>query len=246
MVETRAQHRRRVASLTWNKVESNQDVFQDVLSRLPVRSIRSFKTVNRYWHASVSNKHFATIHLAQSRKKPSYIACPRVDKAMKLYLLKPGKFNYRHHATVDPPGRSADHHMHMIASFNGLVCCINQLYDEHEVDYQIWICNPSTEETLLLPQGRPSVWTEPSIGVAYGPDIMSTKFSAYSVLARETLEKGIISTNVRCIHLALVRGGASALCFIFQCMFVSVHTDPIMSLQEGRSTGWFLWKILQV
>ncbi|WZY94800.1 hypothetical protein YC2023_067129 [Brassica napus] len=139
MVETRSQHRRRVTSQTWGKVEGAEDVFHDILSRLSVRSIRSFKTVNRYWHASIRNKHFATKQLAQSRKKPSYIACPRADKAMKLYLLKPGKFNYRHHATVDPPGRSAEHNMHMIASFNGLVCCINQLSDENEEDYQIWI-----------------------------------------------------------------------------------------------------------
>ncbi|CAN6884943.1 unnamed protein product [Brassica oleracea] len=175
MVETRAQHRRRVTSLTWDDVESKQDVFRNILSRLSVRSIRSVKTVNRYWYGSVRDKHFATIHLAQSRKKPSYIACPRVNNAMELYLLKTGKFNYRHHATVDPPGRSAEHQMHMIASFNGLVCCINQLSDEHEEDYQIWICNPSTEQTLLLPQGRPSFWTEPSIGVAYGPDISEYK-----------------------------------------------------------------------
>ncbi|KAJ4894148.1 F-box family protein-related [Raphanus sativus] len=172
MVETRAQHRRRV---TWDGVESDRGVFSDILSRLSVRSIRSVKTVNKYWYGSVRDKHFATMHLAQSRKKPTYIACPRVDNAMNLYLLKPGKFKFQHHATVDPPGRSADHHMHMIASFNGLVCCINQLSDEYEVDYQIWICNPSTEQTLLLPQGRPSFWTEPSIGVAYGPDISEYK-----------------------------------------------------------------------
>ncbi|CAN7105587.1 unnamed protein product [Brassica rapa subsp. narinosa] len=189
MVQTRAQHRRRVTSQTWGKVEGAEDVFHDILSRLSVRSIRSFKTVNRYWHASISNKHFATKQLAQSRKKPSYIACPRADKAMKLYLLMPGKFNYRHHATVDPPGRSADHSMHMIASFNGLVCCINQLSDENE-DHQIWICNPSTEETLLLPQGRPSVWTEPSIGVAYGPDITEYKIFRIFCVGRRNAGKG--------------------------------------------------------
>ncbi|CAG7876994.1 unnamed protein product, partial [Brassica rapa] len=175
MVETRAQHRRRVTSLTWDDVESKQDVFRDILSRLSVRSIRSVKTVNRYWRDSVRDKHFATIQLAQSRKKPSYIACPRVNNAMELYLLKPGEFDFRHHATVDPPGRNAEHHMLMIASFNGLVCCINQLSDENEEDYQIWICNPATEQTLLLPQGRPSFWTEPSIGVAYGPDMSEYK-----------------------------------------------------------------------
>ncbi|KAJ0264579.1 hypothetical protein HA466_0029080 [Hirschfeldia incana] len=149
MVETRAQHRRRVTSQAWNRVESGQ--------------------------------------ATQSRKKPLYIACPRVDNAMNLSLLKPGDFNFRHHATVDPRGRSADHHMHMIASFNGLVCCINQMSDEHEEDNQIWICNPSTEETLLLPQGRPSSWTQPSIGVAYGPDISEYKiFRIFSDGERNT------------------------------------------------------------
>ncbi|KAF2572859.1 hypothetical protein F2Q70_00002363 [Brassica cretica] len=80
--------------------------------------------------------------------------------------------------------------MHMIASFNGLVCCINQLSDEHEVDYQIWICNPSTEETLLLPQGRPSVWTEPSIGVAYGPDISEYKIFRIFCVGKRNAGKG--------------------------------------------------------
>ncbi|CAH8362548.1 unnamed protein product [Eruca vesicaria subsp. sativa] len=182
MVETRAQHRRRV---TWDGVESNQDVFRDILSRLSVRSICSMKKVNKYWHVSVSGKYFATKQLAQSRKKPSYIACPSVNKAMKLYLLKPGKFSFRHHTTVDPSGRIADQCMHMISSFNGLVCCINQVSDEDEDDYQnnqIWICNPSTEETLLLPQGRPSFLVEPSIGVAYGPDISEYKiFRIFSI-----------------------------------------------------------------
>lgn len=175
MAETRAQRRRVTTKLAWNTVESTQDVFQDILSRLSVRSLRSFKSVSKYWHASVSNKHFATKHLAQSRKKPSYIACPSVNTAMKLYLLKPENFNYQPHTTVDPSGRSAGQHMHMIASFNGLVCCINQLSGEREDDYQIWICNPSTEETRLLPQGRPSLWTKPSLGVAYGPDISDYK-----------------------------------------------------------------------
>ncbi|KAJ4888528.1 F-box family protein-related [Raphanus sativus] len=197
MVETRAQHRKRV---TWHKVESAGDVFRDILSRLSVKSIRTAKTVNRYWHGSVSSKSFATEQLAQSRnKKPSsYIACPRVDSAMKLYLLKPGKskFSFRHHATVDPPGRTVDHHyMHMISSFNGLVCCINQLSDECEEDYQIWICNPSTEETLLLPRGRPSLWTEPSIGVAYGPDVSEYKIFRIFSVGEKTYECEVYSSG---------------------------------------------------
>lgn len=197
MVETRAQHRKRV---TWHKVESAGDVFRHILSRLSVKSIRTAKTVNRYWHGSVSSKSFATEQLAQSRnKKPSsYIACPRVDSAMKLYLLKPGKskFSFRHHATVDPPGRTVDHHyMHMISSFNGLVCCINQLSDECEEDYQIWICNPSTEETLLLPRGRPSLWTEPSIGVAYGPDVSEYKIFRIFSVGEKTYECEVYSSG---------------------------------------------------
>ncbi|CAH8330682.1 unnamed protein product [Eruca vesicaria subsp. sativa] len=192
MVETRAQHRRR----TWDGVESNQDVFRDILSRLSVRSICSMKKVNKYWHRSVSGKYFATKQFAQSRKKPSYIACPSVNKALKLYLLKPGKFSFRHHATVDPSGKIADQCMHMISSFNGLVCCINQVSDEDEDDYQnhqIWICNPSTEETLLLPQGRPSFLAEPSIGVAYGPDISEYKiFRIFSVGEKNDGEEDLL------------------------------------------------------
>ncbi|CAH2051355.1 unnamed protein product [Thlaspi arvense] len=72
--------------------------------------------------------------------------------------------------------------MYMIASFNGLVCCINGISDEGIDDFhgdlQIWICNPSTEETLLLPQTRPLFGTEPCIGVGYRTDM--SEYKVYS------------------------------------------------------------------
>ncbi|VVB16720.1 unnamed protein product [Arabis nemorensis] len=85
--------------------------------------------------------------------------------------MKPGSFKLSDVNRIDPSERSHGEEMHIISSFNGLICCINRIYDkdvESELcDLQIWICNPFTGETLLLPQGRRSYQFVPSVGVAY-------------------------------------------------------------------------------
>ncbi|VVA98972.1 unnamed protein product [Arabis nemorensis] len=94
---------------------------------------------------------------------------------MELYSLKPKNFKLVNLRTIDLSERSDEGNMHMISSFNGLICCKNWVYENELWDLKIWICNPCTGETLLLPQGRPSFGFVPIVGVAYGSDISDYK-----------------------------------------------------------------------
>ncbi|CAA7013259.1 unnamed protein product [Microthlaspi erraticum] len=148
-------------------------IITDVLSRLPVQAIRSYRTVSKNWHDSMTNKFFARMQFARSSVNPSYFVCPVMAEKMKVYSMNPESFNLRYLNTIDPQKRSQHDFMYTIASFNGLLCCINLLTEEDteeddDIDLQIWIVNPCMGETLLLPQGTPpSFGFVPNVGVAY-------------------------------------------------------------------------------
>ncbi|ESQ49083.1 hypothetical protein EUTSA_v10022358mg, partial [Eutrema salsugineum] len=171
MAETKAQRLRSVRAATLADVEGADTAFINILSRLPVKSILSFRTVSKHWYDSIRNKFFAKQQLTISRDKPCFIACPRVGTMMKLYSMEPGSFRKRHLITLDPDDRNDQDIMYMVSSFNGLICCINDndvSGNDDFYDLQIRIINPCTREIFLLPQGTPSFRFEPAIGVAYG------------------------------------------------------------------------------
>ncbi|XP_010545552.1 PREDICTED: F-box protein At5g07610 [Tarenaya hassleriana] len=177
MVETRAMRAHRILGEKWNQIESTKDVFVDILSRFSAESLQSYKSVSKYWHKSISNKEFTNMQLSRSQETPFYIACLQLDTDMVLYLMKPRETVSHQFVTI--PGSSKGGNLNMVCSFNGLICCINDpAEDEEDVllrDLEIRICNPATGDSLLLPQGTPSLDKDPSIGVGYGPDISDYK-----------------------------------------------------------------------
>ncbi|XP_010517689.1 PREDICTED: putative F-box protein At3g10430 [Camelina sativa] len=159
---------------TW-KIVDVEVIFMEILSRVSAKSLSSFKTLSKHWYESSGTKYFYELQLEKSRKNSSFIVCPIMESAMKLYLRDAKSFKPSLLNTIDPSQRSQEDFMYMISSFNGLICCVNLFCDEDVeskfCDLQIWICNPCTRETLLLPQGTPSFDFVPSVGVAYDSDI---------------------------------------------------------------------------
>jgi len=160
MVKTRAQRIKRMSVVDALCIRS----------QISVKSARYCKTVS---------KHLAKLQLAESGKNSSLVVCPSMGKTMKLYSMDAKRCKLSLLSTIDPSQRTPEVFMYMISSYNGIICCVNMIYDEDVenkfCDLQIWICNPITKETLLLPQGTPSFEFEPSIGVAYGSDVSDYK-----------------------------------------------------------------------
>ncbi|EOA30775.1 hypothetical protein CARUB_v10013919mg [Capsella rubella] len=175
MIKTRSQRIKRM-----NVVDAI-----DVRSQVSVKSTRYCKKLSKY---------LAELQLAESKKNPSFILCPTMGPAMKLYLMDARSFRRSLLNTIDPSQKSHEESMYMVSSYNGLICCVNEICDEDVqnkfCDLQIWICNPCTRETLLLPQGRPSFGFVPSVGVAYGSDISDYRiFRIFCIRKKIPIEK---------------------------------------------------------
>lgn len=224
---------KRVKQVSAGEGEPAPGIMTNVLSRLPVQSIRSYRTVSKNWYDLVTNKFFARKQLAQSSENPSYVVCPVMDKKMKVYSMKPGSFKLCYMNTIDPSKRSKADYMYTIASFNGLICCINLLTDDDDNkvgnmfrDLQIWIVNPCMGETLLLPQGTPSSFAfVPNVGVAYvGSDYKVFRiFCAGKALAEYRFECEVYSSStgswrnigtVPCVPMGIITPYKSAHVFV--------------------------------
>ncbi|CAN8270293.1 unnamed protein product [Cochlearia groenlandica] len=154
-------------------------IYMNIFSRLPVKCICSFKLVSKFWYGMIREKYFAKRQVTQSRENPTFLTCPTKDPIMTLYSMKAEGYELRKLNTINAAercqGRGHGHYMFMISSFNGLICCINHMGDNKSLDLQIWICNPCTGETLVLPKGTPSYGVEPSFGVTYASDTSDYK-----------------------------------------------------------------------
>ncbi|CAH2054297.1 unnamed protein product, partial [Thlaspi arvense] len=221
MAETSAKRLKRAG--TWVDVENVHDLFVDILSRLPVQSIWSLRTVSKKWYGSIRNKTFAKNLLAKSKEEPRFIACLKMAKRMRLETMIPGRVEKSHLNTIDPAGRSDEDYMYMISSFNGLICCVNYINEENVEgnnfwDLQIRIINPCTGETLLLPQGTPSFKFEPSFGVAYGSD----EFKVFRIFCQEKVPKEKVYDGFYYEGGRVLRAHTSAV--VYECEVYSSRT----------------------
>ncbi|KAI3509962.1 hypothetical protein L1887_25487 [Cichorium endivia] len=65
------------------------------------------------------------------------------------------------------PGFESIHNPLLIASFNGLICCVNDVSPyRRSYDVDLLVCNPATREVLVLPSSHLSVYM-PTFGVLY-------------------------------------------------------------------------------
>ncbi|OMP04504.1 hypothetical protein COLO4_09573 [Corchorus olitorius] len=155
----------------WGEVEYAENVFVNILSRLPVKLLLACKSVCKHWRQVISSQAFIDLQLLWSKKHPVYIVYPFMNLVMELNLIDNGEITKR----LTFPYFSNLCPLTIVCSVDGLLCLINHTWKEDsgkivedKTDLQIRICNPATRNALLLPKGSPSGET-PSIGVAFGP-----------------------------------------------------------------------------
>ncbi|KAK3148657.1 hypothetical protein QOZ80_3BG0297760 [Eleusine coracana subsp. coracana] len=140
---------------TLKAIDILDDVLEEVLLRLPVKSLMRFKSVCKSWHDIIGSLHFERrqLLLAMARQ-PSMLILP-------VQLLPPSRrmdkikfFAYPGHGTVaelmceklcSPGIRGCTQPIHC----DGLVVVAAALSS------QIFVCNPATKELVLLPTGSP-------------------------------------------------------------------------------------------
>ncbi|KAI5016622.1 hypothetical protein ZWY2020_006473 [Hordeum vulgare] len=145
-----------------------EEIVEDILSHLPVRSLHRFRCVNRTWHALITSPAFKNLHSDRSRRdgghrrlflKPT---CRNVFYAWKLGgAVETIMDNWRL-----PPGEIFP----ITKSCHGIVLLRCLHYDLH------YVWNPSANELLTLPDRTPArvAWTGGRTHVIYGMGHCST------------------------------------------------------------------------
>ncbi|KAL4581423.1 hypothetical protein LXL04_017637 [Taraxacum kok-saghyz] len=142
------------------------EVMDDILSRLPVKTIIHCKFVCKKWLDLVSDSYFAKFHLSRS---PAGIMIHHISKKeMAEGPFTPGilklvevEDELDHHHLHHDPSMSLDLNLaplfqksktFMTGSVDGLICMF-QYYPGAESD-NIYICNPITREYMILPNQK--------------------------------------------------------------------------------------------
>ncbi|XVF03976.1 hypothetical protein REPUB_Repub05bG0040500 [Reevesia pubescens] len=212
----------------WYDVEYAENVLANILSRLPVKSLLACKSVCKRWRRVISSQAFKDLQLLWSRNHSIYMVYPFMDMMMKLYLVKGSgeitkSITFPYCDNLSP--------LTIICSFDGLLCSINYPWKmdsgkivEDVSDLEIRICNPATRKALLLPRGSPSE-ENPSIGVAFGPQINEYKIFRFFCAKRISLAKRQSHANRRqCEVYSSSTGSWSVIGRVPYCPMHSSHS----------------------
>uniref|UniRef100_J3MBP1 F-box domain-containing protein n=1 Tax=Oryza brachyantha TaxID=4533 RepID=J3MBP1_ORYBR len=178
-VSARSKRRRNPIGATVANIPD--DVAEQILLRLPVKSILRFRSV-RSWRAMVADQRFVRLQLHHSTaaRPPSMIVMPCwsvTDQRMGTISF----FHYQGHGAAAelaheealplelaheealPLGVAADWNLPLHC--NGLVMVSSEMYSSD----QIIVCNPATRELAELPVGTPDLFGIQKVGLGADP-----------------------------------------------------------------------------
>ncbi|VFQ70156.1 unnamed protein product [Cuscuta campestris] len=123
------------------KIEGEELVLVEILTRLPVKSLGRFKSVSKKWLSLISDPHFVKSHLRRSLEN-----CPSARHRILISdPLHSVDFNGNQVKGRISPPKSFEQPFELAGSCNGLIC----LYIARETFAAI---NPTTGETRELPK----------------------------------------------------------------------------------------------
>ncbi|KAL7229417.1 hypothetical protein ACSBR2_008011 [Camellia fascicularis] len=127
-------------------VANNDDLLNQILLYLPIRSLLRFKSVSKHWLSLITNPHF--LHLRTTRPNPrpsglflyrySHQIHPEFDFLSLLNYESPSKPPFNALTFVDDPSD-----LRILQSCNGLLLCRG---------LHLYIYNPTTSQFATLPQ----------------------------------------------------------------------------------------------
>ncbi|XVF62748.1 hypothetical protein PTKIN_Ptkin09bG0033200 [Pterospermum kingtungense] len=138
-----------------------QDILEEILLRLPVKSLIRFRSVSKPWRCLISSSPFAKLHFQRERANPGVrtqnllISTPsKVD----LDLFKYCRTSLGDEAalvSLDFPLEEPHQRLKILGSCNGLVVLFSFMNVSRTKNVFIW--NPSTGDYKRLPRPCPSV-----------------------------------------------------------------------------------------
>ncbi|PWA44752.1 F-box domain-containing protein [Artemisia annua] len=123
----------------------SSESLNNILSRLPVKSLLQFRSVSKHWRRLIDSRTFVNLHLNQPLK---------TLKILTLYKDLRTRLNYFYSINVDssprlvklePPFDGSRPFNHLVGSGNGLVCLVREAFP-----HKILFWNPSTRKFKMI------------------------------------------------------------------------------------------------
>ena len=143
------------------------EIIHEILSWLPVKSLRRFKCVSKSWRSLISDPKFVTTYFIKAIKDKDRLHCQTrrvmfTDAAHNgLHSMHLDKFlDHKYHDdsndTGDPSVVAAIEHEYVYSKVLGvwvsMLCSCNDLLLCMLCDLRLYLVNPSTKETKKLPE----------------------------------------------------------------------------------------------
>ncbi|PIA50002.1 hypothetical protein AQUCO_01300619v1 [Aquilegia coerulea] len=147
------------------------EIIEDILSRLPVKSLLRFRCVSKSWCAIIRNPYFVKMHHDRFHENNNLVFLKGgIRNVNKLYLLNYEEVN-NSLVELSRPSEMPDIPIITTCSCNGLICI-------EDVRGTLWIWNPSTRKHKRLPRfmvGLVSVMTS-CTGLGFVYDLSSSDY----------------------------------------------------------------------
>ncbi|XP_017976539.1 PREDICTED: F-box protein At5g07610 [Theobroma cacao] len=148
MVTTRSSARLRANITSAEKVANSEDLLQEILLRLPTKTLLRFKLVSKPWLSLISSTHFSLTHTRFLQNNRSLK--PHAFFLDVLYKKLPSKFKFlRLNPNIKrlPPFDFIDApRIRIIQSCVGLLLCVS----ESDYGLRYFICNPATKKFKVI------------------------------------------------------------------------------------------------
>ncbi|MED6137333.1 hypothetical protein PIB30_064024 [Stylosanthes scabra] len=153
------------------------DIVEEILLRLPARSLLPLKLVCRSWRTLISSSKFADQHFRRSiLVDPQIVYCSQnnIHRRMEVFPLRSALENTR----VEPTAKAASmidgkRYFRILGSCNGLLCLIHERYDPNITSAILW--NPFTGFTS---EPTPEIAGAFSYG-GFGYDHISNRYKLF-------------------------------------------------------------------
>ncbi|KAL6641159.1 hypothetical protein ACP70R_019340 [Stipagrostis hirtigluma subsp. patula] len=171
------------------------DVLEQILLRLPVKSLLRFKSVCKSWRDTIAGPRFERCQLQLSRaRRPSILVLPLLEMPRPLRMDRIMFFAYPGHGT-------AAELMHEKLWSSGIDSFLDPLHCDGLVvvtaahSSQIFVCNPATKELMVLPAGAPDSGSCQRVG--FGVDPSTGKYKAVRCFERYC-DEGMTNYSIGC------------------------------------------------
>ncbi|KAI9088101.1 hypothetical protein K1719_030078 [Acacia pycnantha] len=173
-----------------------QELLEDILSRVPYKSLLRFKCVSKFWYALFSDPIFLALHLSHFIKHHTF------DNSVLLRLSFPSGLNLQNYKLFSLSGNDSSAVDTLLPKFkllstkfrisghcNGILCLAGGYWSHSD---EVTLYNPATREFKSLPDSKMRSNSSCALAVGLGYD---SRTDDYKVVRIWSVDTGVYTTN---------------------------------------------------